>query len=135
GVNKLTMLMRLKYYWHNMYNDIYELVNSCQVCQKGKTGVHHKAQLTSTRVLQFNDELHIDFMGTLPTTHEGYKWIFSMVDSCTNYMELVPLVNADAFNMTKVLLDKWIYKHGVPTTIVSNRGKQFTGAIIKHVSN
>src|SRR5690606_23767585 len=95
----------------------------------------NKTQLSSTIVLQFNDELHIDFMGTLRTTHEGYKWICSMVDSGTNYMELVPLVNADAFSMTKVLLDKWIYKHGVPTTIVSDRGKQFTGAIIKHVSN
>src|SRR5690606_24560373 len=58
GVNKLTMLIRLKYYWHNMYNDIYELVNKCEVLQKGKSGVHHKAHHTSTRHLQLKDELN-----------------------------------------------------------------------------
>src|SRR5690606_28394896 len=87
-----------------------------------------------TSVKDFNDEVHIDFLGTYPSTTEGYKWILNIVDSFSNYMVLVPMVNATVFNMAKAIANNWIFKHGIPQTIVSDRGSNFLSRVADELS-
>src|SRR5690606_3286492 len=134
GINKLQFQLRKKYYWLNMYNDTKDFVNQCEVCQQGKTVKQHKTKLMLTSVRDFNDEVHIDFLGTYPSTTEGYKWILNIVDSFSNYMVLVPMVNATVFNMAKAIANNWIFKHGIPQTIVSDRGSNFLSRVADELS-
>ena len=34
GIDKVYGLIRLKYYWPNLYKDLYEYVSSCVTCQQ-----------------------------------------------------------------------------------------------------
>jgi hypothetical protein len=68
--------VRLKYYWKSMYADIKCYIESCEVCQKSKRNPHvSKAPLQPMPIGEPFSRIHLDFLGPLPTSPEGYKHI------------------------------------------------------------
>ena len=74
--------------------------------------------------------LPIDLVG--PIKGSGpYKWILTMVDKFTRFVQAAPLIDATAEKIGKALLDKWIFLYGCPEAVLSDRGANLTlaGAI------
>jgi hypothetical protein len=56
----------------------------------------------------------------------NFNYIFTIIDRTSKWMEAVPLSETSAVACTKALTFTWIYHFGVPKTITSDRGPQFT---------
>lgn len=68
------------------------------------------------------ETLAIDLFGPLPTTAEGYQWIFIVEDIATRWVEIFPLKRATAENCARTLIDEVMLRYGIPRRIISDNG-------------
>jgi transposase InsO family protein len=73
--------------------------------------------------------LHIDLVGPLPASREGFSYIFTIIDHSTRWCEAVPLVATAAEDCAAALISGWVARFGVPSHITSDRGPQFSSAV------
>jgi transposase InsO family protein len=85
----------------------------------------------------------MDLVGPLPTSPECFKYIFTIIDDSTRWLEAVPVKNMEATMAADALVTGWICRFGVPAAVTSDRGTQFTSAVwetlcmrlgIKHIT-
>ncbi len=69
--------------------------------------------------------LHVDLVGPLQYSN-NFNYIFTIIDRTSKWMEAIPLSDTSAAACTKALTFTWISHYGIPETITSDRGLQFT---------
>ena len=73
--------------------------------------------------------MHVDIVGPLPTSAEGFSYLFTMVDRSTRWLETVPIKSITAQQCVDTFIGTWVARYGVPATITSDQGRQFTSAL------
>jgi hypothetical protein len=68
-------------------------------------------------------------VGPLPTSSQGYTHLFTVIDRTTRWAEAVPLASTTADSCASALIDGWVSRFGVPSTISSDRGPQFASSV------
>ena len=112
-----------------MSADILGLVRSCQQCQASKVQRHIRAPLQPRQEPDRRfGSLNVDLVGPLPES-EGYRYIFTVIDRFTKWVEAVPLQSISAADCAAALLRQWISRFGVPTDITSDQGRQFVSGL------
>ena len=77
----------------------------------------------------------MDLFGPLKSrSASGNKLILVITDAFTKYTELVPLHNKEASTVARAFFERWICMFGVPTAIVSDRGKEFLNAVMQDLT-
>ena len=129
--------MRQKYFWKNMYADLYRYCKSCPRCQKAKRSYHNYKQPLHPLPINANSLFHrhhIDVLGPLSESDRKKKYVLVVCDSLSKWTTLIPLKNQKAETIA------WkYYKHvlsifGAPSTLISDRGKNFLSAIVTNLS-
>ncbi len=134
GAERTIAKVREKYYWRHMNAHIEEYVKSCVSCQQSKRHYHARpAPLTPLPPTDVFSRLHMDFLGPLKKTKEGYQYILLVVDSYTKWCEAFALKTADATEVANVLYHQIICRYGAPDTLVSDRGQQFISKLVKEL--
>ncbi len=59
----------------------------------------------------------------------GFKYLFTMVDRSSRWLEAVPLKSMAAEDCVDVLISEWVARFGMPTIITSDQGRQFTSSL------
>jgi transposase InsO family protein len=86
--------------------------------------------------------VHVDLVGPLPASSEGHAYLLTIIDRSTRWFEAVPLRNKEASTCVDAFISGWVGHFGVPGTVTTDRGTQFTSALwsstctslgIKHV--
>jgi hypothetical protein len=72
--------------------------------------------------------LHVDLVGPLQYSN-NFNYIFTIIDHTYKWMEAFPLSDTSAATCAKALTFTWISCFGIPKTINSNRGPQFTSKL------
>ena len=76
----------------------------------------------------------IDLVGPIaPASDKGHRFILTLMDYATRYLEAVPLKNIDTETVAEALLDMYS-RVGVPEEVLSDLGTQFTSDCMKEVS-
>jgi hypothetical protein len=76
--------------------------------------------------------IHVDLVGPLQYSN-SFNYIFTIIDRMSKWMEAIPLSETSAAACTKALTFTWISHLGVPETITSDRGPQFTSNLWFHL--
>ena len=126
--------LKAKYYWPNMYRDVYEYTHSCDMCQRAKPHYHSKpAPLHPLPIESTFDRLHIDFVGPLKTSSEGHKHILVITDSFSKWCEAFPVHSQETDVVAKILYREIFTRYGAPRSIVSDRGQVFMSKLISAI--
>src|SRR6187399_2487438 len=73
------------------------------------------------------DKLGMDFIMGLPRTRSGYDSIWVVVDRLTKVAHFIPVKTTyTSAKLAKIYMTRIVCLHGVPRSIVSDRGTQFT---------
>ena len=134
GFDRTYHLIRLKYFWLGMYNDIKRYVTSCIECQQNKTDKHsrHKAPLTPIPTDGIFKRIHIDLFGPLPQVN-GFKYVLLVVDAFSKWTEAFPVKTLQGKEIAKILFREIICRWGAPYSLVSDRGTNFLSKIVVEV--
>ena len=103
--------------------------SSCTACHTAKT--HRHIQLLPQHIpipQQRFSHIHVDLVGPLAPSAQ-HTHLLTIIDRTSRWPEAIPLTSTTADACATALIHHWIACFGVPTTITSDRGPQFTSAL------
>ena len=135
GVHKTTLRIEAHFYWPTMKTDIQQYVNSCRGCQQQKrvTKLDRVPIAPVVRAATSFEVVNIDLIGPLsPKSSRGHQYILCLIDSCTRWVEAIPLRTLTAREMCDALLS--IFSHiGIPRVLVSDNGTNMVAGLTREV--
>jgi hypothetical protein len=111
-----------------MKGEIAEYVSSCDTCQRIKA-IHLKiaGQMQPLSISAWKwDNISMDFIIGLPHTPRKHDSIWVIVDRLTKTAHSIPVhTTYSAERYVEIYVDLIVRLHGVPKTMLSDRGTQF----------
>jgi hypothetical protein len=132
GVRRTTEFINRKYWWETMRDDVSEFIRKCDACARRKTGCKIRAPLgDAVEAHEFLDVVSLDIVGPLPVTNKGNKYLLTFVDHYTRFCEAIPIAKQDTETIARNFVIRIITQFGVPKKLLTDRGANFTSALIK----
>ena len=125
GIRAMQKSITSQFVWPGINSDVCRWTRSCIQCQRAKVQRHSSAPLSSFPPPNARfDVVHIDIVGPLPPS-QGYTYLLTCIDCYTRWPEAIPLSTITSEAVAQAFITGWISRFGVPSTIVTNRGRQF----------
>jgi len=129
GSTKMYQDLKDMYWWNDMKKSIAEFVAECPNCQRVKVE-HQKPggymQCIDLPIWKW-DTINMDFVTGLPRTARKFDSIWVIVDRLTKSAHFLPVKTTYTVEeYSKLYVKEIVRLHGVPTSIISDRGTQFT---------
>jgi hypothetical protein len=127
GFHKTLELIRRRYWWKGMRKEVKAYCQSCDTCQKAKVRRQSPAgKLMPLPIPERNWQyITMDFIVKLPKSNK-LDSILVVVDRRSKQSHFIPTIEAiTAESTAKLVFNHVVCKHGLPQSIVSDRGPQF----------
>jgi IS30 family transposase len=121
--------LKQRYWWYGMKRDVAAHVALCDMCHRVKEEHQKPAGLLQPlKVPEWKwEEIGMDFIVGLPQTPAGYDLIWVIVDRLTKVAHFIPVKTThSSVRLAELYMSRIVCLHGVPKSIVSDRGTQFT---------
>jgi transposase InsO family protein len=122
-------LILSRFVWPKLAQLVTQWARECIQCQRAKT--HRHVQPTPTPIpVPANrfSHVNIDIVGPLPSS-SGYTHLLTVMDRCSRWPEALPLSSTTSAACAFAFIAGWISRFGVPSSITSDRGPQFTSSL------
>ena len=112
-----------------MRKDVLGWSRSCRAYQSSKVARHTKPPVVpiSVPAARFS-HVHVDLVGPF-APDRGFTHLLTIIDRMTRWPEAVPIANTTAEVVVQAFLGAWVSRFGVPETVLSDRGAQFTSEV------
>ncbi|GJT65976.1 putative reverse transcriptase domain-containing protein [Tanacetum coccineum] len=131
GANKMYYDLRDMYWWSGMKKEIAIYVSKCLTCAKVKA--EHQRPLGLLQQPEIPEwkweKIAMDFITKLPRSSSGHDANWVIVDRLTKLTHLLEI--REDYSMEKLArlyIDEIVARHGVPTSIISDRDGRFTSS-------
>ena len=136
----MVSLLSTRFHLKNLAQRVAKYLKNCPVCCKL---ARHTSPPALLRPLPVPDapcrDISVDFVGPLPVS-DGYNMIMVVVDRLSKMQHYISCTAKETKNgtsapaMARLFLDHIFRLHGLPETIVSDRGPQFISAFWEHLT-
>jgi hypothetical protein len=113
-----------------MLEDCFEYYKGCQDCQKFGNIQRVPASALNPIMKPWPFKgWGIDLIGQInPLSSKGPKFVLLATDYFTKWVEAIPLKKVTSENMVEFVKEHIIYRFGIPQTITTDQGTQFTSS-------
>ena len=135
GRSKTFDLLSRRYYWRTMRKQVDRYIRSCAECQKFRTSRHASFGVLGPLSVPDKpwEDISMDFVTGLPEC-EGYDAIWVVVDRLSKMRHFVPCrTTVNARGLAEMFLKDVVRLHGLPKSIISDRGPQFAAVFWKQL--
>ena len=131
GARRVKSIIRQKFAWPGMGQDVIRHCRSCVQCQKGAKNPARKVPLMERAVLSEPFEvMAVDLVGPFPLGKGGYRYLLTCVCMASKWPEAIPLKRMTARSVADGLVEIFS-RTGIPLQLVSDQGTQFVGKVVR----
>jgi len=128
GSNKMYQDLKQRFWWTRMKREVAKYVSEWDTCKRVKAS--HLKSVGPLQPLSIPswkwEDISMDFIVGLPKTSKGYDSIWVIVDRLTKSAHFLPVkIIFTAKQYAQLYMDRIVSLHGIPKTIISDRGTQF----------
>ncbi|RMB91435.1 hypothetical protein DUI87_32227 [Hirundo rustica rustica] len=112
-------------------DSISQVIHDCETCAAIKQAKRVKPLWYGGRwsKYKYGEAWQIDYI-TLPQTCQGKRYVLTMVEATTGWLETYPVPHATARNTILGLENQILWRHGTPERIESDNGTHFKNSLI-----
>ncbi|RMB96949.1 hypothetical protein DUI87_26528 [Hirundo rustica rustica] len=112
-------------------DSISQVIHDCETCAAIKQAKRVKPLWYGGRwsKYKYGEAWQIDYI-TLPQTRQGKRYVLTMVEATTGWLETYPVPHATAQNTILGLEKQVLWRHGTPERIESDNGTHFKNSLI-----
>lgn len=136
GRDRTLEILKRQFYWPGMKEEVARYIRNCHTCQRSKAPrdqYNGLLQPLPTPEQRWQD-ISMDFVTSLPVS-DNRNAICTLVDRLTKERHYAPCTAADEGTSVEATVDillNYIFRtHGLPNSIVSDRGPQFVSSVWK----
>ncbi len=122
-------------YWPGMKKDILEWVKTCVICQKcnerNGNDKRNSQEMQLMPSMQPFERWSLDFIGRLPVTKAGNKFIITAIDHCTRWPIAKAVSVAGAATVGKFIYEEILLNFGCPKEILTDQAKCFSDQVLQ----
>ena len=119
GHEKLYSTLRQKYFWHSMYSDVVQYVQTCDKCQRAKRFVHARpASLINLAAEEAFSRAHLDILGPLMATKDKKKYVLLMVHAANHWVKGASLSDQTATTVALAFYMNFITRYSAHVEVV-----------------
>jgi hypothetical protein len=97
GIRATRRMIASRYLWPGLAKQVAEWCRDCQDCQRAKVTAQPAAAVQPIPVpTQRFSHLHLDIVGPLPCSKEGFAYLLTVIDRSTRWAEALPLTAVTA---------------------------------------
>ena len=133
GIWRMEQNIKLRFFWKGMNQDIRHYVNNCRQCQLHKPPRKRYGLLKPIVPGHPFHRIGLDFIGPLPCTKNGNRYIVSTQDYLTKWPECFPVPDIQGETVARGLINHVISRHGCPQIVHSDCGSNLTSYYMEHV--
>jgi len=134
GADKTLRLLADSWWWPGMSREVSNYTRSCAQCQRGNAATSRRpAPLEPLpKAEYFNQRVHCDLLGKLPVA-DGFAYLLVVTDAFSHLCRLIPIPDKTASVVASSFVDGWVTQHGVPSSLYTDRGKEFDAAVFERM--
>ena len=133
GIERTKQSIKSKVVWPTMDQDVARWARECIPCQQAKVIRHTVPPIGEFAVPNRRFEhVHLDLV-TMPLSN-GHRHLLTVVDRFTRWPAAIPVPAISAQTVIDAFVVGWIQNHGVPATLTTDRGSQFTSALFQQLT-
>ena len=136
GQWKMTELVTRNFWWPGVMKEVKKYVESCDICQRNKNCTKAPAEKLMPNAVPEKPWSYIiaDFITKLPLVQE-YDVILVVYDRMTKMAHFVPTTEKTLAKRVARLFQDNVWKlHGLPESIITDKGAQFAVEIIRELN-
>ena len=128
GIERTRQMIRDKFVWPSLRADVSRWARSCLHCQRAKVGRNtippiHEFVVPNRRF----SHIHADIT-MMPQSNE-FSYLLTLIDRFSRWPAAIPLKDISTESVVNAFAHGWISAFGIPETITTDRGSQFTSSI------
>ena len=132
GVDRTRQAVAAKFVWPSMRADVTRWARECLSCQQAKVQRHVVPSIGEFTVpAKRFQHWNVDLV-TMPESN-GFKYLFTAVDRLSRWPVAVPLCDITAESVIDAFAYGIVSSFGVPESITTDNGSQFTSAMWKQL--
>ena len=133
GVARTTSLVKNRFAWPGLHEDIKLYVAKCKVCVMGKEeGVRAKTKLGTLEANRPWEVLAVDFT-LLDPARDGKENVLVVTDVFSKFALAFPTKNQKAGTVAKILVEEIFHRFGCPERLHSDQGRNFEGKLVQEL--
>ncbi|MGO1281179.1 MAG: RNase H-like domain-containing protein, partial [Leuconostoc mesenteroides] len=132
GIKTMLKMFTERYWWPGFRKDILEWLKTCTACQlNSRRDQVHQDVMHPLQIPKAFDRWHLDFVGELPTTANGNKWLLTAVDYLTNWPIARAVSVASMEAVADFIYEEIVMRFGCPSEIITDRGANFNSGLVQ----
>ena len=136
GQWKTVELVTRNFWWPGVTKEVKRYMEECDSCQRNKNCIEQLAGKLMPNSIPEKPWTHIlvDFITKLPLA-QGYDTILVVVDQLTKIVHFIPTTErTSAKGLARLFRDNVWKLHGLPKSIILDRGPQFVVGLIRELN-